>query len=98
MSEGRNETYRRLAILGARIGLDENTLYNQLEVSSKPDKDGGLNTGNKTTTDLKQLVKAQRLVGVHVSPTVLFNGLVENAIASSFDQGQWAKWLKENVN
>lgn len=97
VSETRNETYKRLAALGTRVGIDENALYNQLEVASTPGENGSLNAGNKTTTNFKLLVKAQRLVGVHVSPTVLFNGLVENGIASSSTKEQWAKFLKENV-
>jgi hypothetical protein len=33
----------------------------------KPDKDGGLNIGNKVTDDLKYLVKMNRVTGVHVT-------------------------------
>lgn len=38
-----------------------------------------------------------RLVGIHVSPTVLFDGLVENNISSSFTAEQWDEWLQKNV-
>lgn len=62
----------------------------------QPDGDS-YNVGNRVTDDLKLLVKAARLTGVHVSPTVLFNGVVENGISSSFSPEQWDEWLAKNV-
>jgi len=44
-----------------------------LEVPDKPSPEGFLNLGNQVTNDLKVMVKTNRLVGVHVTPTVLFN-------------------------
>lgn len=73
VNEARNDTYKRLAKLAASVGLDEKDIYSRLEISNKPDKDGGLNTGNAVTNDLKLLVKNNRLQGIHVTPTVLFN-------------------------
>lgn len=62
------------------MGLDESKIYNQLEISDKPGEDGSLNSGNQVTNDLKLLIKAGRLVGVHVSPTVLFNVSTNEAV------------------
>lgn len=73
VNETRNQTYKRLAKLAATVGLDESKIYSQLEISDKPGPDGSLNSGNQVTNDLKLLIKAGRLVGVHVSPTVMFN-------------------------
>lgn len=97
VNETRNQTYERLAKLGAKVGLDEKELYNLLRISDKPDKDGSLNTGNQVTNDLKVLVKMNRMQGVHVTPTVVFNGVVENNISSSFSAEQWEEWLEKNV-
>jgi len=55
------------------VGLDEDEIYAMLKISDQPGEDGSLNTGNQVTNDLKLLIKAGRLVGVHVSPTVMFN-------------------------
>jgi len=44
-----------------------------LEVADKPSPDGSLNVGNQVTNDIKVMVKTNRLVGVHVTPTVVFN-------------------------
>lgn len=73
VNETRNATYRRLAKIAASVDLDEQKVYDSLEISDKPGKDGSLNTGNSVTNDLKVLVKMNRLTGVHVTPTVLFN-------------------------
>lgn len=57
VQEARNNTYRRLAKIAASVGLDENKVYDLLEVSSKPGEDGGLNIGNRMTNDVKSMVK-----------------------------------------
>ncbi|KAF2151984.1 hypothetical protein K461DRAFT_257495 [Myriangium duriaei CBS 260.36] len=97
VSETRNATYKRLAKVAASVGVDESQVYKKLEISDKPADDGSLNTGNAVTNDLKLLIKAARLVGIHVSPTVVFDGIVENSISSSFTVDQWDEWLQKNV-
>ncbi|KUJ24349.1 uncharacterized protein LY89DRAFT_663097 [Mollisia scopiformis] len=97
VNETRNKSYERLAKIGAKVGLNEKEMYDLLYISDKPDKDGSLNTGNQVTNDLKVLVKMNRMQGVHVTPTVVFNGVVENNISSSFSGEQWEEWLEKNV-
>lgn len=95
--EVRNDTYKRLAKLAGEVGVDEKEIYGLLEVPDKEGDDGSANVGNKVTDDIKLMVKANRLTGVHVTPTVLFNGVVENSISSSFTVQQWEEWLDKNV-
>lgn len=98
VKETRNETYKRLAKLAGEVtGMEEEKFFELLEVSDKPGEDGGLNIGNQVTDDLKYFVKANRLTGVHVTPTVVFNGTVENSISSSWTKDQWEEWLVKNV-
>ncbi|KAL8700450.1 MAG: hypothetical protein Q9224_000957 [Gallowayella concinna] len=98
VKEARNETYKRLAKLAGEIeGVNQDEVYGLLEIGDEPGEDGGLNVGNKVTDDLKFLVKVNRLTGVHVTPTVLFNGVVENSISSSFTGQQWEEWLEKNI-
>ncbi|KAI7490346.1 hypothetical protein KC351_g701 [Hortaea werneckii] len=97
VNEPRNKTYERLAKVAGGVGLDEKKIYGLLEVSDKPDKDGNTNTGNGVTNDIKLMVKANRLTGVHVTATVLFNGVVEGGISSSFTKDDWEQWLEKNV-
>ncbi|KAF2716754.1 hypothetical protein K431DRAFT_256922 [Polychaeton citri CBS 116435] len=97
VNETRNKTYERLAKIASGVGLDEKQIYGLLKISDKPGPDGSLNSGNKVTNDIKLMVKANRLTGVHVTPTVLFNGVVENGISSSFSKDDWEGWLQKNV-
>lgn len=98
VNETRNETYKRLAKLGASsAGVNEDELYKLLAIPDKAGEDGSLNSGNGVTNDLKVVIKMARLVGVHVSPTVIFDGVVNNEISSSWTVDQWLKWLGDNV-
>ncbi|KAI0109213.1 hypothetical protein GGR51DRAFT_109276 [Nemania sp. FL0031] len=97
VNETRNQTYRRLAKLAASVGVDETAVYDRLEIPDKPAADGSLNIGNKVTNDLKVLVKMARLVSVHVSPTVIFDGVVANDISSGWTKEQWEEWLTKNI-
>jgi protein-disulfide isomerase len=97
VNETRNATYKRLAKIAGEVGLEESKIYGLLEISDKPGKDGSLNSGNGVTNDVKVMVKTNRLVGIHVTPTVVFNGVVENSISSSFSKEQWEEWLEKNV-
>ncbi|PQE22608.1 thioredoxin protein [Rutstroemia sp. NJR-2017a BVV2] len=97
VNETRNKTYERLAQIGGKVGVDEKQMMDLLRISDKPAEDGSLNTGNGVTNDLKVLVKMNRLVGIHVTPTVVFDGVVENSISSSFSGEQWEEWLEKNV-
>ncbi|KEF54330.1 uncharacterized protein A1O9_09496 [Exophiala aquamarina CBS 119918] len=99
VNESRNDTYKRLAKLAGSVdGIDEKTIYDLLVVSDQPGPDGSLNIGNKVTDDVKFQVKANRVTGVHVTPTVLFNGVEERSIGSSWTVEQWEEWLRKNVS
>lgn len=98
VNETRNQTYKRLSKLASDVtGVSEDKFYDLLVISDKPDKDGGLNAGNKVTDDVKWITKTNRLVGVHVTPTVLFNGWPEGSISSSWKKEQWEEWIEKNL-
>ncbi len=96
--EARNDTYKRLAKVAASVGLDEGKVFDLLKISDKPGEGGSLNVGNQVTDDVKSMVKANRRTGVHMTPTVLFNGIEEGSISSGFTGEQWEEWLDKNVN
>jgi hypothetical protein len=98
VNETRNQTYKRLAKLGGSVGVDEGQIFKMLEISDKPGADGSLNTGNAVTDDLKVLVKMARLVGVHVSPTVIVDGVVDNSISSGWTKEQWMEYLEKKTS
>ncbi|KAF9894185.1 hypothetical protein FE257_007687 [Aspergillus nanangensis] len=95
VNETRNKTYERLAGIAGSIGVDQHAMLNLLTVSEKPNAEGQRNTGNQVTNDIKLM--SDRVVGVHVSPTVFFNGIEEPGISSSFTTTQWEQWLAKNI-
>ncbi|KAL4780044.1 hypothetical protein BJX76DRAFT_339222 [Aspergillus varians] len=97
VNETRNQTYERLAKIGESVGINKHEILQLLIVAEKPDEGGQMNTGNKVTNDIKLMVRASRVVGVHVSPTVYFNGIEEPEISSSFTASQWEQWLAKNA-
>ncbi|KAI1077652.1 hypothetical protein F5B20DRAFT_550891 [Whalleya microplaca] len=98
VNELRNDTYKRLAKLGASVGVDEAKLFDLLKIPDKVPEGGHANGGNKVTDDLKVMIKMARLVSVHVSPTVIFDGVVAGDISSSWTKEQWVDWLTKNIN
>ncbi|KAK4194871.1 hypothetical protein QBC40DRAFT_290014, partial [Triangularia verruculosa] len=98
VNETRNATYRRLAKLASdSVGLDEEAVYKLLAIPEQAGEDGALNAGNGVTADVKLVTKINRLLGVHVTPTVIFNGVVANEISSGWSEDQWKEWLEKNI-
>jgi protein-disulfide isomerase len=97
VNESRNQTYARLAKLAGTVGVPEKEVLDLLTVGDQPTADGSYNSGNGVTNDLKVLVKLARLVSVHVSPTILYNGVVQGDISSGWTVDQWEEWLKKNI-
>ncbi|KAK0753817.1 hypothetical protein B0T18DRAFT_313230 [Schizothecium vesticola] len=100
--EDRNATYHRLARLAAStegVGVTEEDVYELLAVPDVPGEDGALNVGNRVTGDVKVVVRMgrERGGGVHVSPTVVFDGVVAPEAESSWDGERWGGWLKGRV-
>lgn len=65
VNETRNKTYERLSKLASEVGVDQKKIYGLLEISDKPDKDGGLNVGNGVTDDLKIVVKVRSMLRLY---------------------------------
>ncbi|KAJ6560182.1 hypothetical protein B0H19DRAFT_1146726 [Mycena capillaripes] len=52
---------------------------------------------NAVTDDLKYTIKFARQNGIHVTPTVLWDGLVANEISSSWGEKEWSDFLEAKV-
>lgn len=96
VGELRNQTYRRLAKVAAKVGVSEDEVYKLLAIPEKVGEDGSLNTGNAVTNDLKVVTKMNRLVGVHVTPTVVFDGVVQDT-SSGWTLDQWKEFFTKNI-
>ncbi|TBU33053.1 hypothetical protein BD311DRAFT_474508 [Dichomitus squalens] len=55
------------------------------------------NGGTAVTDDLKYTVKFSRQNGIHVSPTVLWDGLIANEVSSSWGEKEWTEFLEKKV-
>ncbi|KAJ7055102.1 hypothetical protein C8F01DRAFT_1161061 [Mycena amicta] len=55
------------------------------------------NGGNAVTDDLKYTIKFSRQNSIHVSPTVLWDGLVANEISSGWGEKEWTDFLAAKV-
>ncbi|KAI9044640.1 DsbA family protein [Aspergillus affinis] len=97
LRETRNVTYKKLSTIAGSVGVDENEVLGLLTIRETPATQGQLNVGNGVTNDIKLMIKSDRVVGVHVSPTVYFNGIEEPEISSSFTTAQWEQWLAKNI-
>lgn len=87
-NEGRNDMYKRLAKVAASVGVNENQAYDLLKIEDK--------NSNQMIYDVATVVKMNRLTGVHVSPTGVFNGVVQE-LASAWKLEQWTEWLEKSV-
>ena len=52
------------------------------------------NAGTGVTQAIKWAVKYHRCRGIHVTPTVLVNGLEAGIVSSSWTAAQWKAWLE----
>ncbi|GJE84853.1 Disulfide bond formation protein D [Phanerochaete sordida] len=83
----------KLAALAASVVGEgkKSALLDHLTLKTTP------NGGVDVTEDLKYTIKFSRQNGIHVSPTVLFDGLVANEISSSWGEKEWTEWLAKKV-
>ncbi|KAJ1917840.1 hypothetical protein IWQ60_007662 [Tieghemiomyces parasiticus] len=85
----RDQLHQRLAQLASGVGVDPDAVAQQLALDTK----AGKNTGTSVTNELKLHIKLGRQQGIHASPTVLYNGLVDNSISSAWTLEQWMEFF-----
>ncbi|KAJ1896075.1 hypothetical protein LPJ81_004821 [Coemansia sp. IMI 209127] len=92
----RTEIYRKLADLAIGINaVDDRVAMLQLldiQASETPE-----NKGNAVTGDLKYHIRLARAQGIHVSPTVVFDGIRDDSVSSSWSLNQWGTWLEQKI-
>ncbi|GAA5855029.1 hypothetical protein JCM8547_002351 [Rhodosporidiobolus lusitaniae] len=90
-NETPNQTRKRFADIAATVaGVKREAYLKAISV-------GKGNGGTSVTSDLKLQVKYHRTRDVHVTPTVMLDGLVEPSISSSFTGEDWKKFLQEKI-
>ncbi|KAI0068539.1 hypothetical protein BV25DRAFT_1817392 [Artomyces pyxidatus] len=81
----------KLAELATEVGISADEFKDLLTNKSTP------NGGVSVTDELKYTIKFSRQNGVHVSPSVLWDGLLVNEVSSSWGSDEWNKFLAEKV-
>ncbi|KAJ1646615.1 hypothetical protein IWQ61_010179 [Dispira simplex] len=89
-----HDLHQSLANLAVQVGIDSARVQSLLAIKPSPEPK---NLGNETTGQLKLHVKLGRQQGIHVSPTVLFNGIVDTSISSSWTLDQWVEYLQDKL-
>ena len=82
-----HQLYEKLFAIAKDAGIDEAALRAQLAPGKRED----------VVAKLKQSVKYARQNSIHVSPTVMLNGIVDNNISSSFMTEQWTEFLNKAI-
>ncbi|CCM01739.1 uncharacterized protein FIBRA_03805 [Fibroporia radiculosa] len=79
-------------LAGETLGRDKVGAFQQLlALKSTP------NGGNGVTDDVKYTVKFARQNGIHVSPTVVWDGVIAGEISSSWGEKEWSEFLQQKV-
>jgi len=98
-TETRLDMYKRLAQLAEEsVGVRATEVLKYLNF--EPVQIGsaeGHNVGNAVTDDLKLLTRLSRTSSIHVTPTVLFNGIADPSVESSFSVDEWHEYLKKKA-
>ncbi|CAG8464807.1 5133_t:CDS:10 [Funneliformis caledonium] len=93
----RAQIYESLAKHVKEIGMSDSQFLSLLYIPVVSDIEKARNEGNKITSDLKLHIKLGRETRIHVSPTVLFDKIVDNEVSSGWNFDQWKEWLAKKV-
>ncbi len=85
----RVQVYERMAPHAEACGVSKENFLAGLK--QNPPGQGGV----PVTTQLKFYVKHHRAAGVHVTPSVLVNGILDNGISSGWTLQQWQERLQD---
>lgn len=92
-NKSRRETAQELSKLAEKVGVSSDKVLELLVNGTGEAK----NAGNKVTNDLKLFIRIGRQNGIHVSPTVLLDGLKDDSISSGWELDQWKEYLKSKL-
>ncbi|KAI9254807.1 thioredoxin-like protein [Sporodiniella umbellata] len=92
-NKSRREILHDLAKLAETVGIPSDQFLSLLSNGTGEPE----NKGNKTTNDLKLAVKLMRQNGIHVSPTLLFDGIRDDSVSSGWELEEWKEYLKSKL-
>lgn len=90
--ESPNSIRKRLAALASEAGADEQQVLKLISWTGE-----SINSGTAVTDDIKYHMKLGRQNSIHVTPTVILDGLVDSSVSSSFGAEEWKNFLDKKV-
>ncbi|CAG8798661.1 6368_t:CDS:2 [Cetraspora pellucida] len=93
----RSQINNSLARHANLIGISSDQFISLIDIPTTSTVSEARNQGNKVSADLKWHIKLGRQNGIHVSPTVLFDGLIDDSISSGWTLAQWQEWLSKKL-
>ncbi|CCE88923.1 Piso0_001715 [Millerozyma farinosa CBS 7064] len=97
---GRNETYKHISsIVFSQVDLpfSEQEVLGRLSIKKQVGKEHSVNCGNAATNDLKYFTKYLRGVGIHVTPTVSIDGIVNDSISSGLEPDELVSVFEKSL-
>lgn len=82
---GRNEIYKKIndvVFESVLLPINEKAVLEGLNIAEETDPEKARNGGNDATVDVKYFTRYLRGVGVHVTPTVSVDGIVNDSVSS----------------
>ncbi|KAG0329720.1 hypothetical protein BG004_002272 [Podila humilis] len=102
VDKSRREQYDSLTTLAATThpksaAVTKEAVLALLHIPSVDDHEKSTNTGNQLAADLKYFIKLGRQTGIHVSPTALWDGVIDNSISSGWTLEQWKEFFASKL-
>ena len=76
--------------MASQLNVDKEKLKKSLYLQETGEK----NSGSSIVQDIKWHIKLSRHNSIHVSPTVVFNGLIDNDVSSGWELDNWMNYFK----
>lgn len=89
----RRDIITQLANLAGSVGVPGEKVLELLSNGTGEPR----NAGNAVSNDLKWSVKLGRQNGIHISPTVVFDGIRDDSVSSSWELPQWEEWFQKKL-
>lgn len=98
---GRNEIYKKINdtvyLEVKELPVDKSEVLKRLEIKQSSSSEDARNSGNGATNDVKYFTKYLRGVGVHVTPTVSVDGVVDNGVSSGLSPEELTKVFEAHL-
>lgn len=89
--KSRKDIVEELSIIADKVGVNKQRFLDlvSIDLNSR-----SKNPGPAVVDDVKYFVKLGRQNGIHVSPTVVINGLQDGSVSSRWNKEQWIEKLE----